>query len=98
MGILAGILFLVAACATAYQATPLPFRAPSSYPNATQVEQAVIGAQAFSDPKKAQEAFGFDVRGAGMLPVQVPLLLRFCVPGILRRHQPFVSSESSFGW
>jgi hypothetical protein len=73
MGILAGILFLVAACATAYQSTPLPFRAPSSYPNATQVEQAVIGAQAFTDPKKAQEAFGFDMRGAGMLSVQIAI-------------------------
>ena len=53
MGILAEIIFLVAACATVYQATPLPFRAPSSYPNATQVEQAVLGAQAFTDSKKA---------------------------------------------
>jgi hypothetical protein len=68
---LIGILILFAACATAYKATPLPFRAPASYPNATQVEEAVVGAQAFADPKKAEEAFGFDVRGAGMLPVQV---------------------------
>lgn len=68
---LIGILILFAACATAYKATPLPFRAPASYPNATQVEGAVVGAQAFTDPKKAEEAFGFDVRGAGMLPVQV---------------------------
>lgn len=73
IGILAAILFLAGACATAYQATPLPFRAPSAYPNATQVEQTVVGAQAFTDPKKAQEAFGFDVRGAGMLPVQIAI-------------------------
>ena len=60
-------------CATAYRATPLPFRAPASYPNATQIanEDTIVGAQAFADPKKAEEAFGFDIRGAGMLPVQV---------------------------
>ena len=30
-----------------------------------------IGAKAFSDPAEAKEAFGFDIRKAGMLPVQV---------------------------
>ena len=69
--VLLGVLLLAVACATAYKATPLPFRAPASYPNATQVEEAVVGAQAFADPKKAEEAFGFDIRGAGMFPVQV---------------------------
>jgi hypothetical protein len=58
-------------CATSYEAQPLPFRAPASYPNAVQVAGATLAAQAFVDPQKAREAFGFDVRGAGMLPVQV---------------------------
>ena len=73
ISILVGILILAVGCATAYKATPLPFRAPASYPNATQIEgeDAIVGAQAFSDPKKAEEAFGFDIRSAGMLPVQV---------------------------
>ena len=53
LGILVGGLLVVAACAAAHKATLLPFRAPSSYPNATQVEQAVLGAQAFTDSKKA---------------------------------------------
>jgi hypothetical protein len=61
----------VAACATAYKAQPLPFRAPSSYANAVEVGGTTVAAEAFADPKKAKEAFGFDVRGAGMLPVEV---------------------------
>ncbi len=68
------ILFLAmfaGACATAYQAKPLPFKAPSSYANATRAGGAVVAAEAFSDPKKAEEAFGFNVRGAGFLPVEV---------------------------
>lgn len=58
-------------CATSYKATPLPFKSPASYPNAVEVGEATVGAEAFSDPAKAKEAFGFDIRGAGMLPVQV---------------------------
>jgi hypothetical protein len=65
------IFLFVAACATAYKAQPLPFRAPSSYANAVEVAGATVGAEAFANPKKAQEAFGFNVRGAGMLPVEV---------------------------
>ncbi len=70
ISILLTFLFLVA-CATAYKAQPLPFRAPSSYANAVAVAGSTVAAEAFSDPRKAQEAFGFDVRGAGLLPVQV---------------------------
>ena len=59
------------ACSTAYKAKPLPFRAPGSYANAVEVAGAVVAAEAFADPKKAQEAFGFNIRAAGFLPVEV---------------------------
>ncbi len=49
---LLGVLFLTTACSTAYKATPLPFRAPSSYSNAVMVDGVVIGAEAFAEPKK----------------------------------------------
>lgn len=65
------LLLLSTACASSYKARPMPFRMPSSYANATQVAGAVMAAQAYADPKKAEEAFGFDVRGAGFLPVEV---------------------------
>ncbi len=65
------ILIVTTACATGYKAKPLPFRLPGSYENAVEVEGALVAAEAYADPNKAKEAFGFDVRGAGMLPVQV---------------------------
>lgn len=65
------VLLFAISCATSYKARPLPFRAPASYGNAAEVAGAVVAAQAFAEPKKAEEAFGFDIRGAGMLPVQV---------------------------
>lgn len=58
-------------CSTAYKAQPLPFKAPEAYSNSTEVDNVIIGGQAYADPKTAREAFGFDVRGAGMLPVQL---------------------------
>jgi len=67
------VIFLIfsIACSTGYKAKPLPFKAPAAYPNATEAAGAIVGAQAYVDPKEAKEAFGFDIREAGMLPVQV---------------------------
>jgi hypothetical protein len=64
-------LIFLAACTTTYKAKPLPFKAPSAYPNVKEVAGAALGAKAFADPKEAAEAFGFDILGAGLLPVQV---------------------------
>jgi len=64
------IFFLVAGCAT-YERQPVPFKMPAAYPNATKVAGATIAAKAYDDPKEAKEAFGWDIRGAGLYPVQV---------------------------
>jgi hypothetical protein len=65
------VLVLLVGCARTYKRKPLPFKTPIAYENATQVAGAVVGAEAFVDRHQAGEAFGFDVRGAGMLPVQI---------------------------
>ena len=64
-------LVIVGGCSTAYQAKPLPFKAPSAYANVQEVGGVTMAAEAFVDSKRAQEAFGFDVRGAGFLPVEL---------------------------
>ena len=67
-----GVLFLFfISCASSYKAKPLPIRHPSAFPNAVLVADSTIGTKAFVDVEEAKEAFGFDVRSAGMLPVQV---------------------------
>jgi hypothetical protein len=58
-------------CATAYHAKPLPFKTPAAYDNMVHAEGIQVGAEAFVDKVAAQQAFGFDIRGAGMLPVQL---------------------------
>lgn len=65
-----GLIFSVA-CATGYKAKPLPFKTPASFPNATEVAGVIVAARVFEDPEEAKKAFGFDIREAGMLPVQV---------------------------
>jgi hypothetical protein len=64
-------LWAIQGCSTAYKAKPLSFKSPESFQNMTQAGGARVGAEAFADPAAAKAAFGFDVRGAGMLPVQL---------------------------
>ena len=71
IGIVALAAAAVLSCATAYQSKPLPFKQPEAYANATTVAGIRIGAQAYDDPRTAADTFGFDVIGAGMLPVMV---------------------------
>ena len=61
----------ITGCSTAYEAKPLSFRMPSAYNNAVNVGGAQIAAKAYANPDEAKQIFGFDVLGAGMLPVQV---------------------------
>jgi hypothetical protein len=65
------ILIAVMGCSTAYKAQPLPFKAPAAYGNMVEANGIQVGAQAFADAEIARKAFGFDIRGAGMLPVQM---------------------------
>ncbi|VEN74293.1 conserved exported hypothetical protein [Candidatus Desulfarcum epimagneticum] len=67
---LIALLFLFG-CSTAYKATPLPFKSPAAYGNARSAAGAEVAARAFDDRAEAQKIFGFDIRNAGMLPVQV---------------------------
>jgi len=60
----------LAACAS-YERKVVPFKMPAAYPNATAVADATIAARAYDNGEEASAAFGFDIRRAGILPVQV---------------------------
>ncbi len=49
----------------------MPFKMPSAYDNVVNVNGAELAAKAFADIDEAKNAFGFDIRSAGMLPVQL---------------------------
>jgi hypothetical protein len=66
------VLFVVALSAcTTYERQVVPFKMPAAYPNATPVADAMLAAKAYDNPEEATAAFGFDIRGAGIFPVQV---------------------------
>lgn len=60
---------LLSACAT-YGEKVAPIPVPSTQAGAVEVDGASLVARAYVDPKAARQAFGFDIRGAGLLPVQ----------------------------
>lgn len=86
------------ACAKSYQAKPLPFKAPSSFPNATNVAGATIGVKAFVDPKDAKEAFGYDIREAGMLPVEIAFDHQGSIALEINPSQTFLEDQEGNLW
>ena len=69
-GTLALALSLLSAC-TFYESREVPFRPPEQIANVQQLGGAKVAAEQYADKSVAKEAFGFDIRGAGLLPVQV---------------------------
>ncbi len=92
------ILVVTTACATSYKAKPLPFRLPGSYENVVEVGGALVAARAYADPNKAKEAFGFDIRGAGMLPVQVVFDNQGPYSLKINPQQTFLEDEAGNVW
>ena len=63
-------LLAVSGC-TPYKSQEVSFRHPTAYPGMQSVAGALIAAESFNDRAQAKQAFGFDIRGAGLLPVQI---------------------------
>jgi hypothetical protein len=87
-----------AGCSSTYQAKPLPFKSPSSFENVTEVDGAQVAAKAFADPAEAKEAFGFDIRSAGMLPVQVIFDHQGSHPLEINGQQTFLEDKNGNIW
>ncbi len=67
---LLGCVLATVSC-TSYKSRVVPFRHPSAYPNMQVVAGAQVAAEAYADSGRAKKVFGFNIRGAGLLPVQV---------------------------
>jgi len=68
---IAGLVLATFGACTSYKSQEVPFRAPTAYSNVQVVAGAKIAAEAFADKDLAKQAFGFDIRDAGLLPVMV---------------------------
>lgn len=66
----AAFLILLSSCTYTQRIAPIAL--PETSPNMVVVGKGLkISARAFTNPKAAENAFGFDARRAGLLPVQV---------------------------
>lgn len=67
------LLCLVMTSCTSYKSQYVSFRPPEAYPNKQLVAGISIGAEAYADRDVAMDAFGFDIKETGLLPVQLVL-------------------------
>jgi len=65
------LLICFTACSKAFVAKPVAFRMPSVYGNAVKMDKTLAAAEVFNNGRYDKKIFGFDIHGAGMLPVQV---------------------------
>ncbi len=64
------LAFTTVSCTT-YKSQEVSFKPPSAYSGMQLVNGAQAAAEAYADASQAKAIFGFDIRGAGILPVQV---------------------------
>lgn len=66
------LIFMLSGC-TAYKSQYVSFKPPEGYPNHREISGVSLGCEAYPDKGAAKKAFGFDIRGAGLLPVLLVL-------------------------
>jgi hypothetical protein len=92
------LILIFFGCTTAYKIKPLPFKAPAAFPNMVNIEGSQIAAKAFVDPQETKDAFGFDILGAGMLPVEVVFDNQGPHPLEIVDHQTFLEDGKGNLW
>ncbi len=83
---------------TNYKSREVSFRPPSAYPGMQVVAGAQIAAADYADKSAARDAFGFDIRGTGILPVQVILDNRGTHPLAIVPEQTFLVDSEGNLW
>ncbi len=81
-----------------YSQQVVPFKMPAAYPNMVKMAGLEIGAKAYPEPNEAQAVFGFDVRGAGLMPVQVVIDNKGNYPLEINPSQTFLVDLQNNFW
>ncbi|MEW6289138.1 MAG: hypothetical protein AB1545_04700 [Thermodesulfobacteriota bacterium] len=91
-------LILLFSSSCAYQERVQPITMPASMDNYVEVNGVQIAAKAFADKKEASDTFGYDIRGAGLLPVQVVFQNDGDRPVALVAEQTFLIDTKNQAW
>lgn len=91
------VLALASGCST-YGESVAPVPLPAEQTDAVTVEGAVLLGRSYADPAAAERAFGFDIRGAGLLPVQFVVDNGSGAAMRLQPAQTFLLDEAGNAW
>lgn len=91
-------VILVFSGSCAYKERVQPVSLPGSGPDSVVIDGVGISAVAFAEKETAAGAFGFDIRGAGLLPVQVVLQNDGDRPVSLLPEQTLLVDAGNQGW
>ena len=90
-------LFVLAGCASyEHRVSPVPL--PGAQPEYVAVNGVEMLASAFLDKKTAEERFGFDVRGSGLLPVQLVIDNQGTQKVSINSEQTFLIDQIGQAW
>ena len=92
------LCFLLFVGCTSYERQVVPFKSPENSANAIRIDGAVIAARSFVNAQEAKEAFGFDIRSAGILPIQVVFDNKSIHPLMIIAEQTFLIDEAGNLW
>lgn len=92
------ILFVFTTSSCTYKERVQPISLPTTAPNSIVLNGVWVSADAYADKKAAKEAFGFDIRSAGLLPVQVVFQNDGNLPVSLLPEQTFLVDSQNRAW
>jgi hypothetical protein len=88
---------ILSACQS-YERRVVPAKLPSAYPNAIEVAGATVATRVYDNKKEAEALYGFDIVGAGVIPVQVIFDNRGTHPLQIVPDQTLLIDEESNIW
>lgn len=91
-------LSMTALASCAYKDRVQPLTLPTADSNYISVNGLYVSATAYVDEKKAENAFGFNIRKAGLLPVQLSFQNEGATKVEILPEQTFLLDEKSHAW
>lgn len=91
------VLCILFGCAT-YEQTVQPIRIPELQTNKVEVDGISLVCEVLLEKDEASKRFGFDVRGAGIVPVILTIENKGKVSAIIVTDQTFLVDKDGNGW
>lgn len=91
------VLITIIGCST-YRPGPVPIKSPDSLPGSMEIGKLKMGVKIFYEKKEAEDAFGFDIIEAGILPVEVVFDNRWDHEYDINPEQTFLKDKKGNLW